>query len=48
MKHKILKTYRNTIGALLVPVLRLYGCNANDLSKITWEKPPAGSVAPLY
>ena len=48
MKRKIMKTYHNAIGALLVPALRLYGCDAHDLSKTIWEKPPTGSVAPLY
>lgn len=48
MKRKITKTYRATIGFLLVPALRLYGCQMRDLSRTIWAKPPAGSVAPLY
>jgi len=48
MKRKIMKTYRDAIGFLLVPAMRLYGCHTRDLSKTIWEKPPAGSVAPIY
>jgi len=48
MKRKTLKIYRAAVGFLLLPAVRLFGCDTHDLSKTIWEKPPTGSVAPLY